>query len=381
MQPESNNENGPDKKSIPQKLATSSPPVLATPAPPVLPTEDKPPLIQMTNTDRKPVPPVIPPQPKAEVSAETPKSPRNGRHKLLFGILILGIVGLVGLVLITHAASKKTHRNSIFTGGTLFKKDTAEDFVTLSEILFQNIKLEGEVLPSEAEAKLKEAACQAEITGISQRGNVLGKIAEGLINIDSQRQGIVANAPNGKAFVSGLPDLASGVKNDSGADIWNGLLKMLPDIASGAKTMYAAMGLIEQKHELAIILASKCAPQFSGPATNGSVLNCSFSEHQPILFEASVIDQLRLVNRSGRDLHNCVVFVRASDPEGKSYVNIHFAELWPQDGNLVASYKNTDYPDPTVENTTRVDVTVWTSELSFERVTLVKPASGWPEPK
>ncbi|MEI6078441.1 MAG: hypothetical protein WCS94_22875 [Verrucomicrobiota bacterium] len=384
MQPESHNGKGPEKNPSPPVFAASSPPVLPTPVrpPPVLSPNAVPPaLTREAKPDTKPAPPIIPLQPKTTISSKTQKSTGIKSRKIIFGIIIIGVVGLFGLVLITLAASKKNPRNGFTSSSTLFTKDTPEDFIILCETLFEKIKLEGAVLPSEAEARIKEESCQAEITGISQRGKDLGKIAQGLIYLESKRQGIAANAPNGKAFVSGLPDLASGLKNESGADMWNGLLKMLPDIASGAKTILGAMDLMEQKHMLAIILANKCAPQFSGLVTNGSLLKCSFAEHKPIFFEPSMIQQLGLVNASGRDLHNCVVFVRASDADGKSYVNIHFAQNWPKEGNLVAQYKDTDSPNPTVENTTRVDVTVWTSEISFEPVTLVKPASGWLEPK
>ena len=330
MQPEPHNGDAPQNKTIPPLLATAPPPVISThvQAPPVIPgSRVSPGTGQKSKTESKPTPPPIPPQPKTVSPLKPPKSPRIKGLKIVISIIILGIVVLLGFFLVTTPASKTNPVRGFTSGIQLLTKDTREDFLVLCETLFEKIKLEGSFQLSEAEARIKVESNQAEIRGISQRGKNLGKIAQGLIYLESKRQNVAANAPDGKALASGFLDLASGLKNDNGADLWAGLQKAWPDIASGAKTILGAADLMDQKHMFAIVLATKCAPQFSGPTTNASLLKCSFAEHQPIIFETSMIQQLRLTNTSGRDLHDCVVFVRASDPDGKSYVNITSVRL------------------------------------------------------
>ena len=344
-----------DKRATPPLLPAASPPTL--PHQPVSAT----------------LPPKLPPH--DPLNLYDVSSPKSAKTAGSFGRILKPAVTIGGMaVLIVFG---------LLVGVALLKqvtkRDTLEDYVFLCQTLFGKIKLEGAVLPSDAETEIEAQNSSAEINRISNRGKNLAPIAQGLIYLENQRAEIVKDAPNGKALFSGAVDVVSGLNSGKNADVWSGIMKALPDIASGAKTIDEAMNLEEKRHQLAIIL-TKFAPQFSGPLTNGSLLSFSFSEHLPILFQVDTVQSIGLANSSGSDLHNCVIFARLSDASGNSYVNLHFAPNWPKDGKLEAKYVSSDFPTPTVENVTRVDISVWTSEFSFDPMMLKKPVDGWPEP-
>jgi hypothetical protein len=115
--------------------------------------------------------------------------------------------------------------------------------------------------------------------------------------------------------------------------------------------------------------------------TNSALVAGSFTVHQPGFFEVDTVQTLTLVNSSGADLENCVISARVSDAAGKSYLNLHFTPHWPKGERLTARYTSSDFPMNMLENVVRVDVTVWSSNCSFEPMTIKMPAAGWLDAK
>jgi hypothetical protein len=329
-------------------------------------------------------PPKIPPVPATgSINILPPKLSQTsgglgrfvGRALLVVGVCFLFLIVLiVGLGLLNRAHQR------ISSGGAVFRKDNVGDYVYLCEILLDKTKLAGAVLPSDAETEIATQNYMAEISRICQNDKKLALIAQGVISLENMRAQAVNNAPNGKALASDVIDAYAGYSSSNNEAMWSGLRETLPDLVSALKFFEAETDYTDKRHQLAIVLA-KLAPDFSGPKTNSAMLNVSFAEHQPGFFQVETTQTLTLINSSDIDLHNCVIFERPSNPDGNSYLNVHFAADWPKGGKLEIRHVDTETPKPMIDNTTRVDVSVWTSEFTFEPVTLQKPADGWLEPE
>jgi len=260
------------------------------------------------------------------------------------------------------------------------RKDTPEDYVFLCRRLFDHIQLEGvtPVMLSDAELEIMIQKLRQETSRISRHGKKLAPIAWEFPALFKNAEETIANAPQGSKIVFGLAEALLGAYTGQREHVGTGGQKALQETERGWNTYKAMEALFLQKHVLAIKLA-ELAQQFSGPMTNGSFVVCAFAEHRPGFLEVRTIQSLSLINSSGCDLHNCVISARLSNAAGESYLNLYFAPDWPKDGKLVTRYVDTDFPKLTVDNVTRVDVSVWASEFSIEPTTLKKPVAGWPD--
>lgn len=264
------------------------------------------------------------------------------------------------------------------SGGFFTRKDTDEDYAFLCEALLDKIKLVGGVEPSDAEVTVLNRNRRGNFVRISAEGAELGGIAQSILGESGKADEVLTNLPNGRAFFSGAGDVITGLNSNSSDQVWSGLEKALPELIRGMETYAKIDESLSFRHGVAINLA-KLSPKFSGSFTNSTTLNCAFAEHLPGLFEPNSVQSLSLTNSSGSDLHNCVILVRLSDADGKSYANVHFAPLWPQAGQLLARYTDTDVTAKTLANVTKVEITVWAREHSFEPKILTRPREGWPD--
>lgn len=250
----------------------------------------------------------------------------------------------------------------------------------LCERLLAKIKLVDGVEPSEAEAAVAARDRSKEIARVSVEGVKLAEIATCLLNESNELHQIITNLPDGKGFFTGAGEVYSGFNSSSNDVMWSGIKKAAPDVIRGIQSALEIDQLATYHQGLAIKLA-KLAPEFSGAQTNAGIPKCQFSVREEGLIFIDKFQFLSLSNSVGTDLHNCVIFVRLSDPDGKSYVNVHFAPLWPSAGQLVATYTDTDFTAKRLENVTKVEIAVSARECSFGPKVLTKPAAGWPELK
>ena len=286
------------------------------------------------------------------------------------------MVCVLGIVI--TLANRPSHRASGGYGssGVFFtRKDTAEDYAFLCEALLDKIKLVGGVEPSDAEVTVLNRNRQDNFVRISEEGAELGEIARSILGESGKAAEVLTNLPNGRAFFSGAGDVITGLNSNSNDQVLSGLGKALPELLRAMETYAKIDESLSFKHGVAINLA-KLSPKFSGPSTNNAALNYAFSQHLPGLFESETVQSLSLTNSSGSDLHNCVILVRLSDANGKSYANVHFAPLWPQAGQLLARYTDTDATAKTLANVTKVEIAVWAREHSFEPKILTRPREG-----
>lgn len=378
----------PQQHSVASNARPLVPPMLAAAPPqmppPVLanaPSPSTPPRLSVNSPSS--APPKIPLQQKRVEPPKEPKPSRGCNSGVKIALIIGGACFLVICALGIGIAwiKRANHQN---TAGAFFsRKDTVEDYVSLCETLLDKIKLVGGVEPSEAELAIAARRSGSDIDRISRQAIKLAEIAQSLLEESAKQEQILTNLPNGKAFASGAGEVMTGLNSNSNEQVWSGLMKAAPDIIRGLESYDKIMEFATYHHGVAIKLA-KLAPEFSGPPTNGAALICSFAEHQPGVFEffePDPVQYLSLSNSFGSDLHSCVIVVRLSDADGKSYVNLHFAPFWPKDGNLSARYRSSEVYTKTLPNATRVEVNVCARELSFEPILLKKPQEGWPEPK
>ena len=87
------------------------------------------------------------------------------------------------------------------------------------------------------------------------------------------------------------------------------------------------------KNEVAVLMLPRVARKLSGPtAQNTNLVNVH-------IVESIALDQLTLVNQSGRTLHNCTVVVFLTGKTGELKQNVHFVEAWPKGSPLYAQYQ------------------------------------------
>lgn len=359
----------------------TAPPPSPTSLPPTPPSSAAPPPLP-TNTPPSPPPQKLPPLPQVAQPPKESKTIRGSNRGLKLGLSIAAagvlLVCAIGIAIAVLNRSGASGRGS--TGAFFSRKDTVEDYVFLCETMLDKIKLVNGVEPSQAEVTVAARNRQHEFTRISAQGAALAEITQSLLAETAKRGEVLTNLPDGRAFFSGSGNVLAGLNSGSNQQVISGLEKALPELIHGLETYEKLTESLNYQHGMAIKLA-KLAPKFSGPMTDAGALPCSFEEYERGLILVDKFQTLSVSNSFGSNLHNCVIFVRLSDVDGASYANVHFAPLWPKAGRLQASYTDTDVTTKRLDNATRVEITVWTRENSFEPRILTRPREGWPGPK
>lgn len=125
------------------------------------------------------------------------------------------------------------------------------------------------------------------------------------------------------------------------------------------------------KNEAAVLMLPRVAKKLAGPTVqDNNLVNVDISETWG--FQGP--DQLTLVNRSGRTLHNCTVVVFLAGKTGELKQNVHFVETWPESSPLYAQYqpgqKMLDQMAfrQTVSLIQRVEIEIYCDELTREGI-------------
>jgi hypothetical protein len=326
------------------------PPLLPTPRPPII--GSPPPLVSGT----API-----------VDKLTTRSWRASRLFVKAGIfVVVGVLVGLGLVIWNQAT----------------RKDTTENYVFLCNGLFENIPADASptIKLSDAEAEVALQKWKEEAGRLSQRSRKLAPIARNCFLLIEHAEAIGQNAPKGSKIVFGIAEAILGGYTAQRELIAAGGKKALQETERGWNTFTEVQNIFDQRHVLAVELAD-LGSQFSGPITNGTFVTCSFAEHKAGFLEIETRESFSVVNSSGRDLHNCVIAVRLSNAAGDSYVNYYFVPNWPKNERHVAQYSDTDFPKITVDNISRVDVSVRATEFSIQPIVLKMPTAGWAEAK
>lgn len=288
---------------------------------------------------------------------------------ILVGISV-GIVAVIGALGLGRSAVRHVTRS-----------DTPEDFVFLSEALLDPIRAEGEsvIQLSDAEADIKLKRLRNDSASLVARCNKLEPSAQGIVDLFQNAETLAQNAPSFSKIFFGVSEAALGGYTGQKDHVGTGGQKALSETEKLVNAMNGLKELLHQRHVLAVEFAD-IASQFSGPGTNAALLNVSFAEHVPgLLWGIETREVLTLTNTSGRDLHNCVISVRLSNAEGKSYLNVYYRKSWLKDEKLVTRYSDQSYPRNTVDAINRVEIILKTSEFTSAPVVLTKPQIAWPE--
>lgn len=210
------------------------------------------------------------------------------------------------------------------------RKDTKEDFVFLCQSSFECLPVDGTIPinPSEAEVIARVPQLEQNLDRLSRHSRNFAPIARQYSEYIGKLETLKSNGMQLSPIVFGLAQAVLGGFTHQNEQVAKGGDKALQGAENAVKTFTEFFATLNQKHIIATELAD-LTPKFSGQITDGSFLECSFSEHLPTDFwKLDKRQHLHLVNSSGRDLTNCVVSVRLSNGMGPPYVNYYFVENW-----------------------------------------------------
>lgn len=292
------------------------------------------------------------------------------------GIIATGVAALLLLIIIVGFNEARPRSFRAAEGTPVVREDSATDYVILCKKMLSPIKLVDGVEPSPAEQAVATRRMESELYRIASQGLNLGVIAQSLLAESANSDQILTNLPNARALFSGAGEMMSGLNAGSNGAAWSGFQKAGPELLRALDTFEKITEAVNFQHGLAIQLAN-LAPKFSGPLTTNAAMSHDFIQHQPGWLQSQTRQSLSLSNLSGTTLHDCVILVRLADADGKSHLNVHFAPLWPNNEQLLASYQESDPFTKALPNVSRVEIAVCARELTFKPILLRKQTGGW----
>lgn len=261
----------------------------------------------------------------------------------------------------------------------LTRSDKPEDFAFLASALFVDLPVDGtaRLKPTRAEEVVNLRKQIAKLDHISRRSRTLSPIGAKLLHTMKRAESLQHKSPDVSNFILGLAEAGLGLYTGQRDTVGTGGQKVLVEAKSGVDYLKEQAAVIEEKSILAVEMLD-LVPKFSGNVTTTPGFSCNFEGLQTSIFDNR--SALRVVNNSGRDLHNCVATVRLSNARGDSSLSLFFTDIWRNAEMRTAAYARFDPSKNqiTVTEVDRVVVQIWATELSVDPIVLTEQGQGGP---
>ena len=260
--------------------------------------------------------------------------------------MIVGILCLAGLSQITRS-------------------DKPDDFAFLASALFVELPADGNapirLTAPEEVVKLRKQI--ARLDHMARRSQTLAPIASKFGHTLKRAEALGQKSPEFSKFLFGLAEAGLGAYSGQRDRVGTGGQKALVAAETGVNYLKEQGAVLDEKRVLAVEMLD-LVPKFSGAVTTTPAFSYSFEERQTGFLE--IQSTLRMVNTSGRELHNCVVAVRLSNVQGVSALSLYFANNWRNAEMRMPVFSNLDFSQQPIIGLNRVEVQIWASEFSVE---------------
>ncbi len=268
------------------------------------------------------------------------------------------------------------------------REDSPESYARLCELLLKPLPLAtgaAEIQATEAESTVRHQQMREELIGLSQRSRRLAPVAEDMARELAALEQLSKDQPSLSSLILSGAEAAVGLRLGNDEMAVSGSKGALQELKGYGQVLETILGA-KRRIEIARVQLAGLAPEFSGPAATNSLVQCEFTETAPSLLDRVLGDKrasdsvqtLRLRNRSGRRLSQCVVSVRLVRPSGESFLHLYRVVDWKDGQWRGVGYVPTGLFAETDEDVDRVQVTLAAREATSPVETLSRKGEHWP---